>query len=192
MLHHKSGNACGEIIHVQQILTELWSLTLRNFSYFSLSSQFLLYLCMDLNETWQGTTSVEVHVGRSIMFGIFGQSYDLWHFELLNILASFSLSSQLFLYYCMDLNESWQECYTTSLDFACGEIIHVWQILQELLLSTLRIFSYFSLSSQLLHYCTDLNETWQEGSTTSLDLHMGDNSCSSNFTGVKALEMFAL
>ena len=38
----------------------------------------------------------------------------------------------------------------------------------------------------------DLNETWQEGCTTSLDLHVGDNSCSSNFAGVKALEMFAL
>ena len=68
MLHHKSRSACGEIIHVRQILAELWSLTLRIriFTHFSLSSQFLLHPCMDLNETWQGccTTNLEVHVGR--------------------------------------------------------------------------------------------------------------------------------
>ena len=66
MLYHKSRSACGEIIHVRQILEELWSLTLRIFTHFSLSSQLLLHPCMDLNETWQGccTTSLEVHVGR--------------------------------------------------------------------------------------------------------------------------------
>ena len=66
MLYHKSRSACGEIIHVGQILEELWSLTLRIFTHFSLSSQLLLHPCMDLNETWQGcyTTSLEVHVGR--------------------------------------------------------------------------------------------------------------------------------
>ena len=66
MLHHKSKSACREIIHVRQILAELWPLTLRIFTYFGLSSQLLLYLCMDLNETWQGccNTSLEVHVGR--------------------------------------------------------------------------------------------------------------------------------
>ena len=66
MLYHKSRSACGEIIHVRQILAELWSLTLRIFTHFSLSSQLLLHPCMDLNETWQGccTTSLEVHVGR--------------------------------------------------------------------------------------------------------------------------------
>ena len=66
MLHHKSRSACGEIIHVRQILAELWSLTLRIFTYFSLSSQLLLHPCMDLNETWQGccTTSLQMHVGR--------------------------------------------------------------------------------------------------------------------------------
>ena len=63
MLHHKSRSACGEIIHVRQILVELWPLTLRIFTQFSLSSQLLLHPCMDLNETWQGcfTTSLEVH-----------------------------------------------------------------------------------------------------------------------------------
>ena len=66
ILYHKSRSACGEIIHVQQISTELWPLTLRIFTHFSLSSQLLLHPCMDLNETWQGcyTTSLEVHVGR--------------------------------------------------------------------------------------------------------------------------------
>ena len=55
-----------EIIHVQQILAELWSLTLRIFTHFSLSSQLLLHRYMALNETWQGccTTSLEMHVGR--------------------------------------------------------------------------------------------------------------------------------
>ena len=52
MLGHKSRSACGEIIHVRQILAELWSLTLRIFTHFSLSSQLLLHRCMDLNETW--------------------------------------------------------------------------------------------------------------------------------------------
>ena len=66
ILHHKSRSACGEIIHVRHILAELWSLTLRIFTHFSLSSQLLLHPCMDLNETWQGccTTSLEVHVWR--------------------------------------------------------------------------------------------------------------------------------
>ena len=48
------------------VFAELWSLTLRNFTHFSLFSQLLLHPCMDLNETWQGccTTSLEVRVGR--------------------------------------------------------------------------------------------------------------------------------
>ena len=62
----QSRSACGEIIHVRQILAVLWSLTLRIFTYFSLSSQLLQHPCLDLNETWQGccTTSLEMHVGR--------------------------------------------------------------------------------------------------------------------------------
>ena len=77
MLHHKSKSACGEIIHVRQILAELWSLTLRIFTHFSLSSQLLLHPCMYLNETWQGccTTGLEVHVWRLFMFDKFWQSY---------------------------------------------------------------------------------------------------------------------
>ena len=66
ILYNKSRSACREIIHVQQILAELWPLTLRIFTHFSLSSQLLLHRCMDLNETWYRccTTSLEVHVGR--------------------------------------------------------------------------------------------------------------------------------
>ena len=47
MLHHKSRSACGEVIHVRQILAELWPLTLRIFTHFSLSSQLLLHPCRD-------------------------------------------------------------------------------------------------------------------------------------------------
>ena len=60
-----------------KILTELWSLTLRIFTYFSLSSppcQLLLHPSMDLNETWQGccTKRVDVYVGMCMcMFGKF-------------------------------------------------------------------------------------------------------------------------
>ena len=72
MLHHKSRSACGEIIYVRQILAELWSLTLRIFTHFSLSSQLLLHPCMDLNETRQGccATSLEVHVGKEFVHQI--------------------------------------------------------------------------------------------------------------------------
>ena len=80
-----------------------------------------------------------------------------------------SLSSQLLLHPCMDLNETWYRCR-----IACGEIIHVWQILAELWPLTLRIYTHFSLSSQLLlHPCMDLNETWQGCCTTCLDVHVG-------------------
>ena len=66
ILYHKSRRACGKIIHVRQILAELWPLTLRIFTHFSLSSQLPLHPFIDLNETWQGccTRSLEVHVGR--------------------------------------------------------------------------------------------------------------------------------
>ena len=41
---------------------------------------------------------------------------------------------------------------------------------------TLRIFTHFSLSSQVLlvlHHCMDLNETWQGCCTTCLEVHVG-------------------
>ena len=75
MLYHKSRSACGEIIHVRQILAELWLLTLRIFTYFSLSSQLLLHPCMELNESWQGccTTSLAVQVGENSCSTNFGR-----------------------------------------------------------------------------------------------------------------------
>ena len=90
MLYHMSRCACGEVIHVRQILAELWTLTLRIFTHFSLSSQLLLHRCMDLNETWQGccTTSLEVHVGKNLFFYKFWQSYGPWHLEFLCRLRS--------------------------------------------------------------------------------------------------------
>ena len=79
MWYHKSRSACGVIIHVPQILAELWSLTLRIFTHFSLSSQLLLHPCMDLNGTWQGccTASLEVHVGDNSCFTNFDRAMVL-------------------------------------------------------------------------------------------------------------------
>ena len=87
-------------------------------SHQSLTSQ-LLHPCMDLNETWYRcwTTSLEVHVGIWFMFGKFWQSYGPWHLEFF---SHFSLSSQLLLHPCMDLNETWQGCCTTSLEVHVG------------------------------------------------------------------------
>ena len=76
MLNYKSRSACGEIIHVRQILTELLQLTLTIFTHFSLSFQLHLHRCMDLNETWQGCyspTSLEVHVGDNSCSEYFGR-----------------------------------------------------------------------------------------------------------------------
>ena len=178
MLYQKCRSACGEIIHVRQILAELWPLTI--FTHFSLSSQLLLHLCMDLNETWQGccTTSslhgfewnlagMLHHKSRSACGEIIYVrqiSQELQPLTL-RIFAHFSLSSQLLLHLCMDLNETWQGCCSTSSMHgfewnlagmlhhksrsACGEIIYVRQISQELQPLTLRIFALFNLSSQL-------------------------------------------
>ena len=83
-----------------------------------------------------------------------------------------SLFSQLLPHPCMDLNETWYRCYTTSLEVHVWEIIHVQQILAELLPLTLRIFTHFSCSSQLLlNSCMGFNETMQGCRSTSLELH---------------------
>ena len=121
----KSWFACREIIHVWQILQELWLLTLRNFTKFCLSSQLLLpymymHCFMDLNETCQECCSTcllkcacgEItHVQQVLQ--------ELWILtEFLHILACLLN----FLYNCcMDLNETRQECCTTSLN------LHVWR-----------------------------------------------------------------
>ena len=157
MLHHKSRSACGEIIHVWQIFAELWSLTHWIFTHFSLSSPTSLHgvewkLAGMLHYKSRSACGEKIHV-RQILA-------EIWSLTL-RIFTHFSLSSQL-LHPCMDLNESWQGCCTTSLArSACGEIIHVRQILAELLSLTLRIFTHFSLSSQLLlHPCMAVNESW--------------------------------
>ena len=98
---------------------------------------------------------------------------ELWSLTLI-IFTHFSLSSQLLLHPCMDLSETWQGCCTHKSRSACGEIIHVRQILAELWSLTLRIFTHFSLSSQLLlHPSMDLSESWQGCCTTSLEVHVG-------------------
>ena len=128
MLYHKSRSACGEIIHVRQILVELWPLTLRIFTHFSLSSQLLLHSFMDSTPP------------------------TFFHWIEWNLAGMLHHKSRS----------------------ACGEIIHVWQFLAELWSLTLRIFTHFSLSSQLLlHPCMNLYETWQGCCTTSLEVHVG-------------------
>ena len=51
------------------------------------------------------------------MFDKFWQSYGAGHLEFL---THFSLSSQLLLHPCMDLNETLQGCCTTSLEVHVG------------------------------------------------------------------------
>ena len=119
MLQHKSKSACGEIIHVRQILAELWSLTLRIFKHFSLSSQLLLHPCMDLNETWQGMLHHKSKSACGEIIHVRQILAELWSLTL-RIFTHFSLSSQLLLHPCMDLNETWQGCFTTSLEVHVG------------------------------------------------------------------------
>ena len=98
MLYHKSRKACGEIIHVWNILAELRILAC------------LLYSSYILAWIWMKLAGMLHYKSRS----------------------------------------------------ACGEIIHVWNILAELWPFTLRIFTHFSFSVQvLLHPCMDLNATWK-------------------------------
>ena len=168
MLHHKSRSACGEIINVRQILAELWSLTPRIFTHFSLSSQLVLHPCIDLNETWQGccTTSLEVHVNYWQILA------ELWSLTL-RIFTHFSLSSKTPPTPSHGFEWNLAGMLHHKSRSACGEIINVRQILAELWSLTLRIFTHFSLSSQLvLHPCMDLNETWQGCCTTSLEVNV--------------------
>ena len=134
MLHHNSRSVYGEIIHVQQIFAELWSLTLRIFTHFSLSSQLLLHPCMDLNDTWQGccTTSLKVHVGRLFMFDKFWQSYGPWHLEFLHILISCLLNSSYILawiFHGFEWNLAGVLGHKSR--WTCGAKFYVLQILQD-------------------------------------------------------------
>ena len=120
MLHHKSRSACGEIIHVRQILAELWSLTLRIFTHFSLSSQLLPTSLHGFESNLAGMLH---HKSRSACGEIIHVRQilaELWSLTL-RIFTHFSLSSQLLLHPCMDLNQTWQGCCTTSLE------VHVWR-----------------------------------------------------------------
>ena len=119
MLHHKSTNACGEIIHVRPILTELWSFSLRIFTHFSLSSQLLLHPCIDLNENLAGMLYHKSRNACGEIIHVRQILAELWPL-LLTIFTHFSLSSQLLLHPCMDLNETWQGCCTTGLQMHLG------------------------------------------------------------------------
>ena len=100
MLHHKSRCACGEILHVQQILAESWSL-----------HGFEWKVAGMLHHKSRCACGEILHVGQILA--------ELWSLTL-RIFTHFSLSSQLLLHPCMDLNERWQGCYTTSLDVHVG------------------------------------------------------------------------
>ena len=108
----------------------------------------------------------------------------------LDIFTHFSLSSQLLLHPCMDLNETWQGSYTTSLEVHVGRYSCSANF-DRVMALTLKIFTHFSLSSQLLlHPCMNLNETWHGCCTTNLELHVGRYSCSANFGRVMALDIY--
>ena len=70
---------------------------------------------------------------------------------------------------------------------ACGEIIHVRQILQELWVLKIRILTYFSLSAHSVT-CMNLIDIFQDRCTTSLAVHIGYNPCSEYFAGVTAFD----
>ena len=65
MLHHESRSACGEIIHVRQMLAELWSLTLR------------IFIRPSSDGTYYGMV---MSVRPSQFSALF--SYMLWHIDL--------------------------------------------------------------------------------------------------------------
>ena len=122
MLHHKSKSACGEIIHLRQILAELWSLTLRIFTHFSLSSQLLLHPLHGFEWNLAGMLH---HRSRSACGEIINVRQilaELWSLTLRIFTHLISLSSQLFLHPCMGLNETWQGCCTTSLEVHVGRL----------------------------------------------------------------------
>ena len=102
-----------------KFLAELWSLTLRIFTHFSLSSQLLLHPCMDLNVTWQGCCTTRSRSACGEIIHVRQILAELWSMTL-RIFTHFSLSSQLLLHPCMDLNVTWQGCCTTSLEVHVG------------------------------------------------------------------------
>ena len=119
MLHLKSRSACGEIIHVLQILAELWPLTLRIFTHFSLSSQLLLHHLHGFEWNLAGMLHLKSRSAFGEIVHVWQILTELWPLTL-RIFTRFSLSSQLLLHGCMDLNETWQGCCTTSLEVHVG------------------------------------------------------------------------
>ena len=189
MLHHKSRSACGEKIHVQQILAELWSLTLTIFTHLGLSSQLLLHPCMDLNEKFAGMLHHKSSSACGEIIHVRQILAELWSLTL-TIFTHLGLSSQLLLHPCMDLNEKFAGMLHHKSRSACGEIIHVQQILAEFWSLTLRIYTHLGLSSKLLLPCMDLNESWQGCCTTSLECMWGDNSCLTNVGRIMVLDTY--
>ena len=107
MLIHKSRSACGKIIHVRQILAELWSLTLRIFTHFRL----IVFSTppTSLHGFEWNLAGMLYHKSRSAcgeIIHVLQILAELWSLTL-RIFTHFSLSSQLLLHPCMDLNESW-------------------------------------------------------------------------------------
>ena len=118
VLHHKSRSAFGEIIYVQQSLAELWSLTLRILTHFSLSSQLLRHPCMNLMKLGRDVAP-QVRIWCGEIIHVQQILAKLWSLTL-RIFTHLSLSFQLLLHSCMDFNETWQGCCTTSLDVHVG------------------------------------------------------------------------
>ena len=114
MLHHKSRSGCGERIHVQQILEELWSLTLRHFYTFKPVFSTLPTSLHGFEWNSAGMLHHKSRSGCGERIHVQQILEELWSLTL-RIFTHLSLSSQLLLHPCMDLNESWQECCTTSL-----------------------------------------------------------------------------
>ena len=102
---------------------------------------------------------------QEIPAGLFIHQHP-WHLEFLHILVCLLNSSYILAWIWMKVHHKSRS--------ACGEIIYVWQILAELWSLSLRIFTHFSFSSQLLqHPCMDLNESLQGYCTTNLEVHVG-------------------
>ena len=139
MLHHKSRSACGEIIHVRQILAELPSLILKIFTHFSLSSQLLLHPCMDLNEIWQGCCNTRsacgeiIHV-RQILAELWSLTLRIFT-NFSQILACLPNSSYILAWMLGMLHHKSRSAW--------GEIIHVRQILAELWSLTLMFYKFW-------------------------------------------------
>ena len=146
-MHHKSRSACGEIIHVRQILAELWSLTLRIFTDFSLINNVFSTPPTSLYGFEWKLAGILHHKSRSACGEII---------HVRQILAElWSLTLRFFYTFWLVFSTPPKSLYGFEWKLAvmlhhksrstCGEIIHVWQILAELWSLTLRFFTHFGL-----------------------------------------------